>query len=144
MSEVTIGKLAQNAGVNIETIRFYERKGIMPKPVRKPSGFRLYSDTDLKRLNFILMAKRHGFTLAEIKDLLELRVNPQSTCEEVRYKANEKIRVIEEKLRELKRMQKALQTLAASCHGSNPTGDCPILEAFEQKPSTNTSEIKSR
>ncbi len=129
MTKMTIGKFAQSAGVNIETIRFYERKRLM----RKPSGFRLYSDADLKRLNFILMAKRHGFTLTEIKDLLELRVAPQSTCEEVRIKADEKIRVIEEKLRELKRIRKALQTLAASCDGSNTAGDCPILEAFEQE-----------
>ena len=133
ISEVTIGKLAKNAGVNIETIRFYERKGIMPKPERKPGGFRLYSETDLKRLRFILIAKRHGFTLNEIKELLDLRVDPQSTCEDVRDKAQEKIRVIEEKLRELKRMKKALQTLASSCHGGNPAGDCPILEAFEQE-----------
>lgn len=133
MSDFTIGKLAKNAGINIETIRFYERKELMPKPLRKPGGFRLYSNSDLKRLHFILMAKRHGFTLNEIKELLELRVDPQSTCEDVRSKAEEKIRVIEEKLRELKRMRKALQTLAASCHGPNPTGDCPILEAFEQE-----------
>lgn len=83
---MTIGKFAQSAGVNIETIRFYERKRLM----RKPSGFRLYSDADLKRLNFILMAKRHGFTLTEIKDLLELCVAPQSTCEEVRIKQTKK------------------------------------------------------
>ena len=139
MTEVTIGKLAQNAGVNIETIRFYERKGIMPKPLRKPGGFRLYTEADLKRLNFILMAKRHGFTLKEIKELLELRVDPHSSCEDVRIKAEEKINLIEDKLRELKRMKKALKTLAASCHGPNPTGDCPILEAFEQETNNKTS-----
>ena len=143
MLDFIVGKLARSAGVNIETIRFYERKGLMPKPARKPSGYRLYSDADLKRLNFITMAKKHGFTLKEIKDLLELRVAPQSTCEEVRIKANEKIRVIEEKLQELERMRKALQTLVASCHGSNPAGDCPILEAFEQEPANNTSEISA-
>jgi len=139
MTEVTIGKPAQNAGVNIETIRFYERKGIMPKPLRKPGGFRLYTEADLKRLNFILMAKRHGFTLKEIKELLELRVDPHSSCEDVRIKAEEKINLIEDKLRELKRMKKALKTLAASCHGPNPTGDCPILEAFEQETNNKTS-----
>ena len=132
MVDFTIGKLAQAASVNIETIRFYERKGIIPKPERKASGFRLYSDQDLKRLNFIIMAKKHGFTLNEIKDLLELRVDPQSTCEDVRKKAEEKIHIIEEKLLELKRMKGALQTLSASCHGANPSGDCPIPEAFDQ------------
>lgn len=133
MPEFTIGKLAKLADVNIETIRFYERKGILPQPERKASGFRLYTESDLQRLNFIIMAKRHGFTLNEIKELLELRVHPQSTCDEVREKAEHKIKVIDEKLRELKRIKKALQTLAASCHASGPAGDCPILEAFEQE-----------
>ncbi len=105
----------------------------MPEPARKPSGFRLYSDEDLTRLNFIIMAKNHGFTLKEIKDLLELRVDPRYTCEDVRMKAQEKIRVIEAKLRELRRIKKALLALIAGCPGSKPTSACPILEAFEQE-----------
>ncbi len=83
MSTITIGKLAKETDINIETVRFYERKGLMPKPSRSPSGYRLYSDDDQKRLHFILLAKKHGFTLSDIKDLLELRVDPSSTCEEV-------------------------------------------------------------
>lgn len=133
MKNFTIGRLAKSAKVNIETIRFYERKGILPQPARKSSGYRLYADADLKRLNFIIMAKKHGFTLLEIKELLELRVNPHSTCEEVQVKAEQKIRVIREKVRELKRIKKALQTLVSSCHGPHPDGDCPILDAFEQE-----------
>ena len=131
MQEFTIGSLARQANVNIETIRFYERKGLMPNPQRTPAGFRVYSQKDLQRLNFILMAKKHGFTLKEIKELLDLRVNPNSTCDDVRKKAEIKIKLIEQKLQELRRMKKALKTLMASCHGSNPAGECPILEAFE-------------
>jgi len=131
LQEFTIGSLARQANVNIETIRFYERKGLMPNPQRTPAGFRVYSQKDLQRLNFILMAKKHGFTLKEIKELLDLRVNPDSTCDDVRKKAEIKIKLIEQKLQELRRMKKALKTLMASCHGSNPAGECPILEAFE-------------
>ncbi len=131
MSAITIGKLAKENDVNVETIRFYERKGIMPKPYRSTSGYRLYSDDDLKRLHFILLAKKHGFTLSEIKDLLELRVDPFSTCEEVKTRADQKIMVIEEKIAELQSMKRALTVLASNCHGDGPAGECPILDAFE-------------
>ncbi len=125
------GQLAAQAGVNVETIRFYERKGLLPSPQRTPGGFRQYSQNDLKRLRFIITAKRHGFTLHEVRELLELRVSPTSTCAQVRQKAREKIKIIDEKLGELQRMRKALKVLSASCHGDDPAGECPILEAFE-------------
>jgi len=133
MSTYTIGKLAQAANINHETVRFYERKGLLPQPSRSPSGYRLYADADLKRLHFILLAKKHGFTLADIQELLELRVDPASTCEEVKFKADEKIAVIKEKIAELRSMQHALTALASACHGTGPAGDCPILDAFEIK-----------
>lgn len=131
MSTITIGKLAKKSDVNIETVRFYERKGLMPKPSRSPSGYRLYSDDDQKRLHFILLAKNHGFTLSDIKDLLELRVDPSSTCEEVKAKADHKIEAIEGKIAELQCMKRALAVLAATCHGDGPAGECPLLDAFE-------------
>ena len=127
------GQIADLADVHIETLRFYERKGLLAPPQRSPGGYRRYSEKDLKRLRFILTAKRHGFTLQEIKDLLNLRVSSTSTCAQVQQKAREKISVIEEKLHELRRMKKALLALAASCHGEGPADDCPILEAFEQQ-----------
>ncbi len=133
MEKFTIGTLAKTAQVNIETIRFYERKGLLPPPERKASGYRLYSREDVKRLRFIIMAKSHGFTLNEIKELLNLRVDPHSTCSEVRQKAEAKIEYIETKIRELLRIKKALQELAKSCHGEGPAGECPILDAFEQE-----------
>ncbi|MEE9193724.1 MAG: heavy metal-responsive transcriptional regulator [Thermodesulfobacteriota bacterium] len=132
MADFTIGMLAKLSGVNIETVRFYERKAILPKPKRKPSGYRLYTNEDLKRLKFILMAKTHGFTLNEIKDLLNLRVDPESTCEDVRIAAQEKIEIVKIKLKELTRIKNALIKLAASCHGAGPVGECPLLLEFEK------------
>lgn len=133
MKDFTIGTFAKLGNVNIETIRFYERKGILLKPVRKPAGYRLYYDDDLKRLKFILMAKTHGFTLNEIKELLDLRVDPESTCEDVRIKAREKIEIVKMKIKELTRIKNALIKLAASCHDSGPVGECPILMEFEKE-----------
>ncbi|MFQ6613149.1 MAG: MerR family transcriptional regulator [Fidelibacterota bacterium] len=132
MNGFTIGTLAERADVNLETIRFYERKGILPKPTRLPSGYRSYSEEDLKRLRFIQMAKKHGFSLKEIKDLLHLRVDPDCTCDDVRQRAELKIQVIEEKIRELKQIRNALTVLVASCEGVGPTQECPILDAFEK------------
>ena len=127
------GQLAAKAGVNVETLRFYERKGLLPAPQRTSGGYRQYSESDLKRLKFILTAKRHGFTLQEIKELLELRVSSQTTCEQVQAKAQEKITLIDEKLRELKRIKKALQILSQRCQSEHPSEQCPILQAFEQQ-----------
>ncbi len=127
------GQLAKAAGINPETLRFYERQGILPEPPRSRGGFRLYGEEDLKRLRFVGMAKKHGFTLKEIRELLELRVDSRTSCEEVRQIAEEKLTLIDQKLQELQRMKKALQHLVASCHHQGASGDCPILEAFEKE-----------
>ena len=125
-------QLAVHAGVNVETLRFYERKDLMPAPQRTSGGYRQYSESDLQRLKFILTAKRHGFTLQEIKELLDLRVSSENTCEQVQAIAREKIKLIDEKLRELKRIKKALQILSQRCQSEHPTEECPILQAFEK------------
>lgn len=133
MNSFTIGTLAGRTKLNIETIRFYERKKLLPEPKRSPAGYRQYSDEDISRLHFIGLAKRHGFSLKEIKELLELRVDPSSTCNDVRQKAEEKIEIVTDKIRELKQIKKALSSLVESCHGAGPEGDCPILNAFEKE-----------
>ncbi len=130
MQSFTVKILAEKGGVNPETIRFYERKGVMPPPRKNSSGYRYYTEQDVKRLHFIQMAKRHGFTLAEIKELLELRVDPETSCDEVRRIARMKIQNIEKKIQELIQIKKALERLAASCHPGTPARDCPILEEF--------------
>jgi len=131
MTDFTIGTLTKKTKLNVETIRFYERKKLLPIPKRTPAGYRLYTEDDIHRLHFIGLAKRHGFSLNEIKELLELRVDPSTSCEDVRQKAEEKIEVVEEKIRELKKIKGALSALVTSCRGVGPEGDCPILEAFE-------------
>ncbi len=132
MKHYTSGQLARAAGMNVETLRFYERKGLLPEPPRSSGGFRLYGEEDVKRLRFIGMAKQHGFTLREIKELLDLRVDSQTGCEDVRHIAEEKLAVIDRKLRELRQMKKALEHLVDSCHHRGASGNCPILEAFER------------
>jgi len=131
MKKYTIGQMAQLADINIQTIRFYERKGILPKPDRKPSGYRLFSEDDVKRLNFILLSKSHGFSLQEIKELLDLRIDSKSSCDEVRILAEKKIKVMDTKINELQSMKGALEQLVASCHNKEYSNHCPILDAFE-------------
>ncbi len=133
MNRFTIGTLTNRTKLNIETIRFYERNKLLPEPKRSPAGYRLYTEEDINRLHFIALAKRHGFSLKEIRELLDLRIDPSSTCEDVRQKAEEKIQVVEEKIRELRQIKKALSALVESCHGTGPEGYCPILDAFEKE-----------
>lgn len=128
---LTVGKLAKEANLNIETIRYYERIELLPYAKRNSSGFRYYTEDDINRLHFIALAKRHGFSLKEIKELLELRVDPNTTCTDVRNKAQEKVKTINKKIAELQQIKKALKTLIGSCHGHEPASECPILEAFE-------------
>ncbi len=132
MRYLTIGKLARATGVGIETIRFYERSGLLPPPRRRESGYREYGEEDVRRLQFIRRAKSLGFSLREIKELLELRTSPETTCDDVRQRAEKKIATIEQKIAELQRVKQALQELAASCVGSGPQGECPILEALDR------------
>jgi MerR family mercuric resistance operon transcriptional regulator len=132
MDGMTRGEVAEKAGVNPETLRYYERKDLIPKPPRSDGGFRLYDDSYVERLRFIRRAKDLGFTLAEIKDLLELRVDDEATCRDVKAQADEKIEEVEEKIRALQRIRNALTQLAAACEDSQgPTSECPILDAME-------------
>jgi Hg(II)-responsive transcriptional regulator len=132
MKNYTIGQLANKVGVNIQTIRFYERKGILPKPDRKPSGYRVFNEEDVKRLSFIHMSKRHGFSLQEIKELLDLRIDSKISCEEVRALAEKKVEIMDAKIKELQSMKGALQKLVVTCKDRKYSSDCPILEAFEE------------
>lgn len=137
MAEYKRSEIAKAAGVHVETLRYYERIKILPPPQRKRSGYRIYNDQDLKRLVFIKRAKEVGFTLNEIKELLELRVDPDSTCVDVLEKATHKLNAIDQKITELKKIKKALNILAASCSGKGPSGACPLLDALEQENQKN-------
>jgi MerR family mercuric resistance operon transcriptional regulator len=130
MRNLTIGHLARKAQVNVETIRYYERRGLIPEPPRRESGYRQYSEDAVSRIQFIKRAKKLGFSLKEISELLSLRVDPNTTCGDVKSRAEAKTAEVEEKMRALQRMKKALTKLTALCRGSGPTSECPIIEAL--------------
>lgn len=132
---LTIGKLADAAGVGVETIRFYEREGLLPEPPRKRSGYRQYPSEAVARVLFIRRAKELGFTLKEITELLELRVDPGKSCADIRALAKAKIADVEQKLAELARIKAALERLARACRGKGPTSECPILDAIAKEDS---------
>ena len=131
MQTFTIGKVARQAGVGVETVRFYEREGLIPSPLRGASGYRQYPETTVSRIRFIRRAKSLGFSLREIRELLSLRVEPAGSSAEVKAHAQAKIADIEQKIRALRRMKKTLVDLTDACDGCGPLRDCPILGALE-------------
>jgi MerR family mercuric resistance operon transcriptional regulator len=133
MSGLTIGRVARETGVGIETLRFYEREGLIAEPARRPSGYRDYGPAVIQRVGFIRRAKELGFSLREIAELLSLRVDEERTCADVYALARDKISDIERRIAELRRMKKALASLAAACTGAGPTGECPILDELERQ-----------
>jgi len=128
---VTIGELAGRAGVNVQTVRYYERRGLLPKPRRTPSGYREYTTNTLDRLRFIRRAQELGFTLSEIGELLVLRLDPRTTASTVKARVEAKIADVDHRIEDLKRIKHALTHLAGRCHGGRgPVGDCPLLDAL--------------
>jgi len=131
MKALTIGKVAKQAGIGVETIRFYERTGLLEEPPRNDSGYRQYPPEAVVKLRFIKKAKQLGFSLQEIGELFDLRRQQNATCGDVRMRAEEKIKNIEEKIRDLTRMKDALIELTCQCIGDGPVSGCPILIALE-------------
>ncbi len=133
MGIFSIGQVARKAGVGIETVRFYEREGLLEEPPRRPSGYRQYDEQVIKRIHFIKRAQKLGFSLKEITELLLLRMDGQTSCEEVKQHTEAKIAEVEQKLIELQRMRQALLQVAALCTGEGPASACPMLEALDQQ-----------
>jgi MerR family mercuric resistance operon transcriptional regulator len=131
MNHMKIGQVAKDAGVGVETIRFYEREGLLEEPPRRPSGYRQYPSEAVVRISFIRAAKELGFSLAEIRELLALRVEPDARCADVKERATHKIVDIEQKIRTLQRMKRVLKKLTAACDEGRPTSECPILAALD-------------
>jgi len=129
---LTIGEVATQAGVGVETIRFYERKGLIDRPRRPLSGFREYDEQVPRRIRFIRHAQELGFSLREIRDLLDLRIDPNVSCADVKAKAVAKVAEVEDKLASLTRMRDTLLAITRSCAGEGPTSDCPILDALDE------------
>src|SRR2546428_9672283 len=124
-------EVAKHGGVNLETIRYYERRGLLPKPPRTPAGYRTFDPEAVRRIRFIKQAQALGFSLKEIRALLALRVDPRSSCGDVRKRAEAKIVEIEAKVRMLLGMKKALGRLTAACAGRGRVSPCPILESLD-------------
>jgi MerR family mercuric resistance operon transcriptional regulator len=129
---MTIGQLADAASVNIQTVRYYERRGLVPEPARTPAGYRQYSEDAVARIRFIRRAKELGFSLKEIDGLLDLRVHHETACHDVEAKAREKIALVDQKIRELRAMQTVLEELVTACATNAPTTECPIIETLER------------
>lgn len=131
MKPMTIGRVAEQAGVGIETVRFYEREGLLAEPNRSASGYRLYDAEVVARLQFVRRAKELGFTLNEIKELLSLRVDATTSRHDMRAKAEAKIEDIESKIKTLQRMKKALTGLIQECGAKGDGSECPILRSLD-------------
>lgn len=133
MSDMTIGKAARDAGVGVETIRFYERKGLIDRP-RKPQsgGYRIYSNETVVRVRFIRQAQQLGFSLREIDDLLSLKTSPGADCNDVRARAIEKREEIVRKLGQLRSMKGALDDLIDACPGRGAVRNCSIIDALSK------------
>ena len=143
MGTLSIGQVARRAGVGIETVRFYEREGLLEEPPRRASGYRQYSEQVVKRIRFIKRAQKLGFSLKEITELLLLRVDAQTSCEEVKQRTESKIAEVERKLVELQRMRQALLQVASLCTGPGPRSRCPMLEALDQQEMLDQAERKA-
>ena len=132
MDTFSIGQVARRAGVGVETVRYYEREGLLEEPPRRASGYRQYSEQVVKRLRFIKRAQKLGFSLKEINELLLLRVDAQTACEEVKLRTEAKIAEVEQKVVELQRMRQALIQVASLCEGQGPHSRWPVIDALDQ------------
>ena len=127
-SRMTIGKLAEAAGVGVETIRFYQRSGLLPEPERPTSGYREYAEDDARRIRFIKRAQTLGFNLEDITGLL--RLDGPQTCTVTHDLALEKLHIVKEKIAALASIQDALQQLVRQCERKHQRGACPIIQSL--------------
>jgi Hg(II)-responsive transcriptional regulator len=132
-AQLTIGQLARRSGIGKSTVRYYERTGLLQQPDRTASNYRVYPDEAVMRVNFIRRVQQLGFTLEEIKGLLEMGVNRRTTCADVRSRAHSKINDIETRIKSLRRMSRALAKLADECEARSDGVGCPLLEYLEGK-----------
>lgn len=132
MSGLTIGELAQRAEMSVETIRYYERRGLIAEPPRRASGYRQYPPEAQRRLRFIRRAKELGFSLREVAELLSLRTSSQP-CGEIREQIAAKVADLDHRIRDLRRMRGALEELSRLCEDTSPKDDCPFLDLLEEE-----------
>ncbi len=130
---MTIGELAKACGVGVETVRYYERRGLLPDPRPGKVGYRDFDADDVRRLSFVKQAQALGFTLKEIDELLALRVSRTTTCSDVRELAEAKLKDIDEKLRTLRSFKRALGRLVEQCGATDLKSQCPILDVLDER-----------
>jgi MerR family mercuric resistance operon transcriptional regulator len=133
MEKLTIGQLAKQANVNLETIRYYERRGLIPEPPRNQSGHRRYPEESATLMKFIKRSQALGFSLKEISELLSLKVESGTTCDVVKERVEDKIVDVDKKIADLKQIRGALISLAQKCKGVGPISKCPILEELNNQ-----------
>lgn len=129
MSALTISRLAREAGVGVETVRYYQRVGLLKEPVKPAQGYRVYSADALNRLHFIARAKELGFTLNEIKELLLL---DNADCQQTQEIASQKLQSIQTRIHDLSMMAATLQQLLQTCQGHASTAACPIIDSLSK------------
>ena len=127
---LTIGKVAGRVGIGIATIRYYERRELIPRPPRSPAGYRLYPASTLQRLRFIRRAKELGFSLKEIKELLVLQEDPNATCGDVMERARRKLSDIDQRIEDLEKIRHTLKKLTDACARDRGSAECPIIQAI--------------
>jgi MerR family mercuric resistance operon transcriptional regulator len=125
------GEVAARAGVNVQTLRYYERRGLLKDPRRRASGYRAYREDAVRLIRFVKRAQELGFTLTDIEELLRLRSDQAASCSQVRARAESKLEDIELKIKRLRAMKRALGVLVASCTAESSDRHCPILEALD-------------
>ena len=133
MRPMTIGKLAKESGVNVETVRYYERRGLIEQPRERRGAFRVYPPEAATLIRSIKRAQALGFSLKEIKELMALRLDEQTMCGDILAQAERKIAEIDEKLHSLRAVKCQLTRLASACREEAPISECPILEALDGK-----------
>lgn len=140
MEKITIGKLAELVDVNVETIRFYQREGILKEPAKRINGYRYYSEDDAMKINFIKKVKELGFSLKEIKELLEINSKPKATCDLVKEKVTKKVEEINKKIRDLKQIKDTLLDLSCACDaGDDQMKKIKVMDCFEKNCKSNCS-----
>ena len=132
METLSVGQLANLCGVNAQTVHFYEREGLLPKPPRTAGGYRAFPADAVARVCFIKQAQAVGFALEEVRELLELRNHPETACPEVQRRADAKIADVAAKIRDLQNIRRELTRLAKACAGRAKPHSCPLLEALEK------------
>ena len=135
MTNLTIGTVAKNAGVGVETIRFYERQGLIEQPPRPVAGFRHYPEDTVMRVRFIRHAKKLGFSLQEIGELLDLSLESEQNCREVQIRTEAKISAISSRIAALEKMKGVLSQLVVACRTGDQTQKCPIIESIIEESS---------